>query len=284
MQLINQQAQLRTVIGGLKKEGKSVALVPTMGALHQGHLALVERARSLADVVVASVFVNPTQFGPDEDFDAYPRTLDDDRRLLDECGADILWAPATTEVYAPNHSTTVTVSGTTDGLCGAARPGHFDGVTTIVAKLCNQTQPDYAVFGEKDYQQLATIRRMVRDLDMPVQIVGVTTIREADGLALSSRNRYLSETERAAAVALPVAMRQAIQSIRAGEPVDRSLVTLEGTLLAGGFSSVDYAQLRDADTLEPLTSADAPARLLVAAHIGKTRLIDNMAVEPIGSG
>jgi pantoate--beta-alanine ligase len=261
----------------------AVALVPTMGALHEGHLALVREAKRRAVAVVVSIFVNPTQFGPNEDLDAYPRQLAEDSRLLQGEGVDLLWAPPVDEVYPPGFATTVSVAGVSEGLCGAARPGHFDGVATVVCKLFNQVRPDLALFGEKDWQQLAVIRRMARDLDLTQPsaeaIYGVPTVREADGLALSSRNRYLSSEDRERAAALPGAMREAVARIEAGDPVAPALATLEQALIDGGFSSVDYAELADAEALTPLAElGERPARLLVAARIGGTRLIDNMAV------
>ena len=281
MQTVNRIDPLRDAIATLRLGG-AVALVPTMGALHAGHLTLVREARRLAAHVVVSIFVNPRQFGAGEDLDAYPRQLARDSALLEGEGVDLLWAPEAAAMYPPGYATNIAVSGVSDGLCGAARPGHFDGVATVVCKLFNQVRPDCALFGEKDWQQLAVIRRMSRDLDLVQphvdRIIGVPTVREADGLAMSSRNAYLSAGERAAAACLPQAMQAAIARIGAGETVAAALATLRADLLAGGFASVDYAELRDADTLQPLVERGAgPARLLVAARIGKARLIDNMA-------
>ncbi len=271
---------LRESVTALKSDGGTLALVPTMGALHEGHLALVARAKEEADHVAASIFVNPAQFGEGEDFDAYPRTEERDRELLEAAGCDLLWAPSPSEVYPDGYATTVSVTGVSEGLCGGARPGHFDGVATVVAKLFNQVAPDVALFGEKDYQQLAVIRRMVRDLDFDIRIVGVPTVREADGLALSSRNRYLSEEERAAAVALPDAMGEAAEAIAGGADVGATLIDAKAKLFEAGFSTVDYIELRDAETLEPMAMLEGPARMLAAARIGTTRLIDNIAVLP----
>jgi pantoate--beta-alanine ligase len=262
-----------------------VALVPTMGALHEGHLALVCEAKARAASVVVSIFVNPAQFGPNEDLDAYPRQLVEDSRLLEAEGVDLLWAPPVEEVYPEGFATTVSVSGVSEGLCGAVRPGHFDGVATVVCKLFNQVRPDLAVFGEKDWQQLAVIRRMARDLDLTQPraeaIHGLATVREADGLALSSRNRYLSAEDRQSAAALPRAMREAVRQIEGGEQVSAVLLALHRALVDGGFASVDYAELAGAESLAPLGELGTrPARLLVAARIGGTRLIDNMAVTP----
>ncbi|OJW74675.1 MAG: pantoate--beta-alanine ligase [Sphingomonadales bacterium 63-6] len=282
MKVVTTIAQLRDEVARLRTSG-AIALVPTMGALHEGHLTLVRRARELAPAVVVSIFVNPTQFGPNEDLDAYPRQLAEDAGLLEAEGVALLWAPTVEEVYPAGFATSIAVSGVSEGLCGASRPGHFDGVATVVAKLFNQVQPDIALFGEKDWQQLAVIRRMARDLDYTrphaSNILGVPTVRESDGLALSSRNRYLSPEERAAAAALPRAMRQAITRIESGENIPATLAALEAELIHAGFRSVDYATLADAGSLEPLAIlGDAPARLLVAARIGRTRLIDNMPV------
>ncbi len=282
MQTVNRLADLRSAVDSLRALG-AVALVPTMGALHDGHLTLVREARKRAPAVAVSIFVNPTQFGPNEDLAAYPRQLAEDSRLLEAEGVDLLWAPPVDEVYPDGFATTVSVASVSATLEGASRPGHFDGVATVVVKLFNQVRPDLALFGEKDWQQLAVIRRMARDLDLtqpPVErIIGVPTVREADGLAMSSRNRYLSVEDRARAAVLPTAMRKAIAAIEAGAPVPVVLQTAKAALLAGGFGSVDYVALADADTLEPLDElGKRPARLFVAARIGGTRLIDNMAV------
>jgi pantoate--beta-alanine ligase len=287
MQTVNRLADLRAAVDSLRADGGpggEVALVPTMGALHDGHLALVREARKRAQSVVVSVFVNPTQFGPNEDLAAYPRQLAKDTRLLETEGVELLWAPPVEEVYPEGFATTVSVADLGRRLCGASRPGHFDGVATVVAKLFAQVGPDLALFGEKDWQQLAVIRRMARDLDLTLphaeRILGVPTVREADGLAMSSRNRYLSAEDRARAAVLPTAMRKAIAAIVAGADVAAVLEAARAALLAGGFASVDYVDLADAETLEPLGQpGDRPARLFAAARIGATRLIDNMAVE-----
>lgn len=265
------------------RAGGPVALVPTMGALHDGHLTLVREARALGAQVVASIFVNPLQFGANEDLSAYPRQMETDAALLAGEKVAILWAPTPEEMYPQGFASTISVGGVSTGLCGDVRPGHFDGVATVVAKLFNQVQPDYALFGEKDWQQLAVIRRMARDLDLSHpsadNIIGVPTVRERDGLALSSRNAYLTTEERRQAAALPAAMRSAIAAIESGAPIAPALADLQATLLANGFSSVDYADLREADSLTPVaTASGVPARLLVAARLGKARLIDNMPV------
>jgi len=279
---VNRLADLREAVDTLRAKGP-LALVPTMGALHEGHLTLVREAQAKAASVVVSIFVNPAQFCPNEDLDAYPRQLAEDSRLLEGEGVDLLWAPPVEEVYPAGFATTIAVSGVSEGLCGVSRPGHFDGVATVVCKLFNQVRPDLALFGEKDWQQLAVIRRMARDLDLTQPAVeaihGVPTVREADGLALSSRNRYLSPADRERAAALPRSMREAIARIEGGDQVSAVLLALKQALTDGGFSSVDYAELADAESLEPLAAlGPRPARLLVAARIGGTRLIDNMAV------
>lgn len=281
MQLERELIAVRAAMRDLRNDGGTVAFVPTMGALHDGHLSLVARAQEVADHVVASIFVNPTQFGEGEDLDSYPRPEDEDRIKLENAGCDLLWAPTPSEVYPAGFSTNIRVSGVTEGLCGASRPGHFDGVALVVAKLFNQIAPDYALFGEKDYQQLALIRRMTRDLDFNIEIIGVPTVREADGLALSSRNAYLTEDERSRAAALPDAMSEAAAAIIGGESVSFAIIAAKARLFEAGFATVDYIELRDAETLEPVETPKRPARLIAAARIGKTRLIDNIAVEQV---
>ncbi|WP_114521083.1 pantoate--beta-alanine ligase [Altererythrobacter sp. ZODW24] len=287
MQTVAKLDLLRKSIAALREDGKTVALVPTMGALHDGHLTLIREAQSRADHVVASIFVNPTQFGEGEDLDAYPRQLAEDSAALEKEGTALLWAPNANEMYPEGFATSIAVEGVSSGFCGASRPGHFDGVATVVCKLFNQVRPDVAVFGEKDWQQLAVIRQMARDLDLMQpfadDIIGIETVREADGLAMSSRNRYLSSEDRAAAAKLPREMREAIARIEDGQDVRPTLGALEDALVSGGFASVDYADLADAASLAKLNElGDRPARLLVAARIGSTRLIDNMAVQPRG--
>lgn len=280
METVRHIAELRAAVHKLRAGGGRIALVPTMGALHAGHLRLVEVGLKRADHVVASIFVNPKQFGEGEDFARYPRSKAADREKLAGAGVSLLWAPASDEVYPDGFATEVSVWGVSEGLCGGSRPGHFDGVATVVAKLFNQIRPDLALFGEKDFQQLAVIRRMARDLDFDIEIVGVPTVREADGLALSSRNAYLSEAERREAVALPRALNAAVEALRGGTEPDEALADVEAALFQAGFDMIDYVELRDAETLEPVETLDRPARLLAAARIGRTRLIDNVAVEP----
>lgn len=284
MQTVTTLESLRQAVDELRQCG-TIALVPTMGALHDGHLTLVRAAKAQASHVVVSIFVNPMQFGPREDLAAYPRQLAADSVLLEAEEVKVLWAPPAEVMYPDGFATTIAVSGVSEGLCGAVRPGHFAGVATVVCKLFNQVQPDCALFGEKDWQQLAVIRQMARDLDLTRPhagaIVGVPIVREADGLAMSSRNAYLSAADRTRAAVLPQAMQQAVTAIEGGAPVLPALAVLEAQLLAGGFSSVDYAVLADAHTLAPLSATPArPARLLAAARIGTTRLIDNWPVEP----
>ena len=285
MQTVSTRAGLAKAVAGLKIGGKTLALVPTMGALHDGHMTLVRQARAHADHVVVSIFVNPMQFGANEDLDAYPRQMDADARQLRTAGVDLLWAPTVAEMYPDGFATTVRVAGLDRVLCGMHRPGHFDGVATVVLKLFNQVRPDVALFGEKDWQQLTIIRRMARDLDLAQphvdRIVGVSTVREADGLAMSSRNRYLSADQRAQAAALNRAMRLCVGAVLAGEAIGMALDRLRRAVLAAGFDRIDYADLRAADTLDDLAQwHGGAARLLVAAHIGRTRLIDNMAIDP----
>ncbi|EQB00094.1 pantoate--beta-alanine ligase [Sphingobium wenxiniae] len=280
MQTLRDLPALRAALLALRRDGKPVALVTTMGALHDGHMALVEEARRHAGHVAVSIFVNPKQFGPNEDLDAYPRREASDAHMLQEAGVDILWAPTVEVMYPAGFSTNISLSGVTEGLDGAARPGHFDGVATVVAKLFNQVQPDVALFGEKDYQQLAVIRQMVADLDLPIEIVGLPTQRAEDGLALSSRNAYLTGEERKQALALPRALGEAKRQMEKGASVESALAKAIAMLASHGFDPIDYVTLCDAATLEPMTVLDRPARLLGAAKIGGTRLIDNIAVDP----
>ncbi len=270
---------LRAQVRAWRSQGLRIGFVPTMGALHDGHITLVRTAKQRCDKVVVSIFVNPTQFGPNEDFDAYPRDENADIAKLETAQADLVYLPTVDIMYPPGTATTVNVTGLTESLCGAARPGHFQGVTTVVTKLLLQVLPDAAFFGEKDYQQLKTITRMARDLDIPTDIVGVPTVREADSLALSSRNAYLSPAQRSQALALPRTLQAVAKRLCDGSDADAHLAWGRDELLRGGFDSVDYLELCDAEDLTPLTRVGArPARLIVAARIGKTRLLDNIAV------
>ena len=281
MQTVRDLTGLRDAVAAFRAEGATIALVPTMGALHAGHMALVEAARRPGTKVIASIFVNPRQFGPNEDLARYPRREAADARLLAEGGCDLLWLPSVEAMYPDGFATNISVSGVSDGLDGAARPGHFDGVATVVTKLFNQTGADIAYFGEKDFQQLAVIRRFVADLDMAVEIVGVPTQRDDDGLALSSRNIYLDDEQRAKAVALPRALGVAARAIGRGDDAEAALAEARATLIAAGFE-VDYVTLADAETLSDSPAADRPRRLLAAARMGATRLIDNIAIEDNG--
>ena len=256
---------------------QKVALVPTMGALHEGHLQLVRQARERAAKVIVSVFVNPAQFGPSEDFKSYPRDEAADLAKLAEVGTDTVFAPTVEEMYPEGFATTIMVGGPANDLESVSRPQFFGGVATVVAKLLQAAQPDIALFGEKDYQQLMVVKRMVADLGFPVEIVGIPTIREADGLALSSRNAYLSPAERTTAPRLHAALRAAAEAIRDEGSADTAISGARSKLTAAGFK-VDYVKLRNAETLAPVRSSGEPRRLLAAAWLGKTRLIDNVAV------
>lgn len=280
--IVRTVAEMREHVRAWKAAGQRVALVPTMGALHEGHLSLIRIARQQADRVIATIFVNPKQFAPHEDFDAYPRGEAADVEKLTSVGCDLLFAPNGAEMYAPGFATAISVSGVSEPLEGAARPQFFGGVATVVAKLFIQSQADVAVFGEKDYQQLQVVRRMARDLDIPIEIIGAPTARADDGLALSSRNAYLSPQERTAAVALPTALKAAAAAVAAGGRIDDAELAAVAALKAAGFGPVDYVEIREAGDLSrlgPGPIAGATGRILSAAWMGKTRLIDNMAVD-----
>ncbi|MCF5710744.1 pantoate--beta-alanine ligase [Pseudomonas syringae] len=271
-------SQLRAAVSKARSEGKRIGLTPTMGNLHSGHAALVTKAAQCADFVVATIFVNPLQFGANEDLATYPRTLAADQEKLLQAGCDLLFTPSVEEMY-PNGmdgQTLVSVPLVSEGLCGASRPGHFDGVATVVSKLFNMVQPDVAVFGEKDFQQLAVIRAMVRDLNMPIQIVGEPTVRADDGLALSSRNGYLNEEQRAAAPALYRVLRQTADAIHAGEQNFDGLLQRSGQALEAAGFRIDYLEIREATSLRPATVQDRDLVVIAAAFMGKTRLIDNL--------
>jgi pantoate--beta-alanine ligase len=273
-------ADLREQVAAWRREGLRVGFAPTMGALHEGHLSLVRKALERCDRAVASVFVNPTQFGPNEDFGAYPRDEARDAALLAGAGCHLLYAPTATAMYPEGFSTTVSVAGVSEPLDGAARPGHFAGVATVVTKLLLQCAPDVAVFGEKDYQQLQVIRRLVRDLDIPVEILGAPTARAQDGLALSSRNAYLTPQERAVAPTLHAALVEAAEALRGGAAVADVEAAARSRLAGAGFKRIDYVEARGPDDLSRLGPGpiEGPARLLAAAVLGKARLIDNIAV------
>jgi pantoate--beta-alanine ligase len=275
--VITQLSELRTTVGGWRRENKRIALVPTMGALHEGHLDLVRRAGEMADQVIVTIFVNPTQFAPTEDFGRYPRNLERDYAALNHSACSVLYAPDAEDMYAPGFATRVALDGPATGLESVARPHFFGGVALVVSKLFNRCAPDVALFGEKDYQQLKVITRMTRDLDMPIEIVGVPTTREADGLALSSRNVYLSEEERRLAPRLHAAITDLAQIVSRGGPIAPAIAQTHHALTETGFD-VDYVEVRDAETLEVVAAHDRPLRVLVAAKLGKTRLIDNVAV------
>ncbi|MFZ5608429.1 MAG: pantoate--beta-alanine ligase [Pseudomonadota bacterium] len=274
-------ADLRAQISAWRRQAKSVALVPTMGALHAGHVSLIKLALAKAERVVVSIFVNPRQFNAAHDLARYPRQEAQDIATVGAAGGHLVFAPREAEMYPPDFATTVDVAGLSEALCGAARPGHFKGVATVVAKLLLQTLPDIAVFGEKDYQQLFIIRRLVRDLDIPVAILSGPLVRDADGLALSSRNQNLRPHERQIARALPAALGEAVAALQAGDEVAAVLAAGRQRLLDAGFASVDYFDLRDARTLAPLAILDRPGRVLAAGHVGEVRLIDNMAVAAV---
>ncbi len=271
-------ADLRARTAAWREEKSAVAVVPTMGALHAGHASLIHAAARAADRVVVTLFVNPMQFNDPGDLERYPRTEDADRLTAGAAGAHLLYAPDASQIYPGGFATTVSVGGVTEGLCGASRPGHFDGVATVVAKLLLQTGADTAFFGEKDFQQLHVVRRMARDLDMPVRIVGCPTVREEDGLALSSRNVRLTAGERAIAPRLAGILQQAARRIEAGTDLGPVLAEAAAAVAAAGFDRVEYLELRAEDDLAPLERPDRPGRLLVAAWLGQTRLIDNVPV------
>jgi pantoate--beta-alanine ligase len=280
--IVQSVLRLRAQVSAWRDRGASVALVPTMGALHDGHISLIRLAKIQADRVVASVFVNPRQFGPGEDFEAYPRTELADAQRLTEAGCDLMYTPTPAEMYPDGFSTLVSVRGVSEGLCGAARPGHFDGVATVVAKLLLQAAPDVAIFGEKDYQQLAVIRRLARDLDLTTKIIGAPTARALDGLALSSRNAYLDAQQRARAPRMHQVLAESASALSAGDPVERVQRSAHQALQTCGFDQVDYLEVRLADTLQPPPNGPITraVRVLAAVRLGRTRLIDNVAAEP----
>jgi pantoate--beta-alanine ligase len=282
LQTVRTVDELRAAVRYWRAAGDTIGLVPTMGALHRGHISLIGAARAVCRRCIATIFVNPKQFGPSEDFERYPRSEDQDRAKLDAAGCDLLFAPDLAEMYPDGFATTVWVAVITERWEGEARPGHFAGVATVVAKLLLQAGADKAFFGEKDFQQLRVVTRLARDLDLATEIVGCATIREADGLALSSRNVYLSPAERRAAPALFRALTAIARRAESGGDVETTIARKRSELLAAGFSSIDYLALVDADTLEPLAALDRPGRVLGAARLGAVRLIDNVAAFPQG--
>lgn len=277
--ILRNLAELRAAVRGWKQAGEVVGVVPTMGALHQGHLSLVRAAKEGCDRVIVTIFVNPKQFNNPEDLENYPRTEEEDARKLAPLQVDAIYVPDADEMYPDGFSTTVSITGITDDLEGAHRPGHFDGVATVVTKLFLQTQADKAYFGNKDYQQLQLVKRLARDLNIPIEVVGCPTIREEDGLAMSSRNLLLSDRSRIVAPALNAAMVTAADRIKAGEDVATVLAEARAQVVAAGFIDVEYLELRSVGTLRPLTALSEPARLLAAANLAGVRLIDNIAVE-----
>jgi pantoate--beta-alanine ligase len=278
--IIRTLAELRSIAAGWREEKASIAVVPTMGALHEGHLSLVRAALAKADRVIVTLFVNPKQFNSAADLAAYPRTEHDDAAKLGPLGAHLLYAPHAEEIYPAGFATTVSVSGVSDGLCGAGRAGHFNGVATVVAKLFLQTSADIALFGEKDFQQIHVVRRMASDLDIPIEIIGCPTVRETDGLALSSRNVRLSAEERTIAPELATILSAAAKQLSSGAEAARVMGAAKKSIIAAGFRELEYLELRSEADLAPLERADRPARLLAAAWLGETRLIDNVVVLP----
>ncbi len=272
--------ELREVVASWRREHARIAVAPTMGALHDGHLSLVRAALAQADRVVVTIFINPKQFNNTADLANYPRTFESDVEKLTAAGAHLLYAPDATQIYPQGFATTISVRGVSEGLCGAFRPGHFDGVATIVAKLFLQTGADLAFFGEKDFQQLQVVRRMASDLNIPIQVISCPTVREPDGLAMSSRNARLTPAERRAAPKLAATLSSIAERISAGYAVHTAIAEGAATILAAGFRDVEYLELRADEDLQPLQVLDRSARLLVAAWLGDTRLIDNVKVSP----
>ena len=279
MKIFSEPERIQEYVLTHRAAGKTIALVPTMGYLHRGHTALMEQARSSADMVIVSIFVNPLQFGPQEDLDIYPRDFEGDCRTCEQAGVDIIFSPRMSAIYPAGFQTTVAVAEITKDLCGAHRPGHFNGVTTVVAKLFNLTLPHKAFFGEKDYQQLATIRQMVKDLNFPIEIIGVPIVREADGLAMSSRNTYLSPSQREAALSLSRGLFQAREAFNQGERQSSILrQTVKNTIQAdsGDTCQLEYLEVCDPETLAKIERIEKEAVIALAARVGKTRLIDNI--------
>ena len=280
MQIISSPLEMQQKMRALKDSGKRIAFVPTMGALHEGHLKLLDDGRKRGDVLVLSIYVNPTQFGPKEDLSRYPRDLAGDIEKARTSGVDYIFTPTDKDIYPEGYQTFVSVRGVSEGLCGASRPGHFDGVATVVLKLFNIVMPDVAIFGLKDYQQYLVIKTMVRDLAMPVEIVGHPIVREADGLAMSSRNVYLSPDEHKAALSLNQSLKLAQEMIAGSEKnVEKIKAAITEKILSAKLPKIDYVEIRDAETLEPTSTIDNPAVIALAAFVGKTRLIDNAVIK-----
>ncbi len=281
MRLVKTIKEMKKLSNDWKKQGLKVAFVPTMGFLHEGHLALVRKARQLGDKLVVSIFINPLQFGPKEDFKEYPRDLDRDMRLLEKEGTDVVFTPSEEEMYPSDYQTFVEVTRLTQGLCGAFRPGHFKGVTTVVLKLFNIVKPDIAIFGEKDYQQLQVIKQMVKDLNLDVEVIGHPTVREEDGLAMSSRNTYLSPLERKSAVSLYKALLLAQELVKKGErDPEKVKKQLKDFIYSFPYTQVQYIEFVDPETLEPVKTLEKPVLCAMAVYVGKARLIDNMLINP----
>ena len=281
VQVVRTTKELRSIVKDWRRDGLSVALVPTMGALHAGHLSLAQEGLKRCDRLVMSIFVNPTQFAPGEDLDSYPRTFEEDIEKFAKAGGHVIWAPPPSEMYPDGFATHIEPAGAGLGLETEFRPNFFRGVATVCCKLFTQTLPDYAMFGEKDYQQLRVVQQMARDLDLPIEIIGCSTIRETDGLAMSSRNAYLSKTERQTAVAMYRILNEVAQEIdRAGADIAGLCRAAEADLKAAGFGQIDYVAARDAKTLEPVDAITRPVRVLGAAWLGNTRLIDNVTAGP----
>jgi len=277
MEIIGTVKEMKGFSSQARRAGKTIALVPTMGYFHEGHLSLMREGRRRGDVLVISLFVNPTQFGPKEDFKSYPRDFERDKKMAEGVGVDILFAPETSDIYPPDHQTIVRVEKVTQNLCGRSRPTHFQGVTTVVLMLFEIVMPHVAIFGEKDYQQLATIQQMVKDLHMSVEVLGMPTVREADGLAMSSRNTYLLPDERKAALSLYRSLQRAKELLQKGErKTDRILREMNGILRSESLVRIDYVQICDAHTLEDVDRIEGDVVVALAAYLGKTRLIDNL--------
>jgi pantoate--beta-alanine ligase len=277
MEIIKTVKEMKAFSSKARQEGKTIAFVPTMGFFHEGHLSLMREGRRRCDLLIVSLFVNPTQFGPSEDFQKYPRDFERDRKMAEDVGVDLLFAPEAKEMYPPDHQTFLRVEKVTRGLCGRSRPTHFQGVATVVTMLFNIVMPHVAIFGEKDFQQLVTIRQMVKDLYMDVEILGMPTVREADGLAMSSRNFYLRPEERQAALSLYRSLKRAEQLLQSGErKAEKILKEVRGILLAEPLIKIDYVQICNPTTLEDLSEIERDAVIALAAYVGQTRLIDNL--------